>query len=151
MKRYRKHYHTLLHRNCIFLVLPLFFIFLFSCKHKEIQISERTDFKEVMKWHDEAMVEMGRIYDLKKKINGLLPSLDSAEIKVGKDLVLLLENADEGMMDWMAEFKTPDESSEKEKKAFFADELNKVIKVHTDIFNSIEKAEEFINEHNNEN
>ena len=118
-------------------VITLFY----GCRDRSFH--KRADYQEVMKYHDEAMIEMGVIHNLGKKLKkiDLSSTPDNSQIE---KMIVDLENADEGMMAWMAQFKAHNHKEELD--TYLADQLVKVKKVHTDIFNSINAAKKYLNE-----
>lgn len=98
--------------------------------------------KEVMKIHDDSMAEIGKL----RALSFLLDSLshhreDSLMIK---NVVEKLNTADEEMMQWMSEYKEPQES---EKRAeYFNAEKEKISVVAELIYSSIAEANKIINE-----
>ena len=103
--------------------------------------------KKILAIHDEVMPRMGEINKLRKK---LVESLDAGtfkseeDIKAAKEAVQYLENADEGMMQWMHDYKKPSElqkdKSPEEVMAWLKEEYKKVEKVKYDIQTSIKEA-----------
>ena len=61
---------------------------------------------EVMAIHDAVMPEMGTIHAYKKELK-ILKNSFAGENKI-LDAIQQLNNADDGMMDWMAAFKVPE-------------------------------------------
>ncbi len=120
-----------------------------NCKNKSEEASSepsfhlRTDYKEVMKYHDEAMVEMGVMHNLRKKLKPFLDTApaDSTEIN---SLITNLESADDGMMEWMAQFKAHENKTTLD--TYLSNQLTLVKKVNEDIFNSITAAKNYLNE-----
>lgn len=97
-------------------------------------------FSEVMKIHDEAMARMGELNTLKRELQSEQMKVDSTSRLYDSltSLVLQLERADEGMFNWMGEFKDPRTSlSQENAKVYLEGQLNMVNKVADDIDNSI--------------
>ena len=88
-----------------FLGATFLLLILFSCnRHEKI-------YDEVMEIHDEAMAKMDRIMVLKSKLNDHIKMMaedtlsnHTSELNQLNTLVQNLEEADEGMMNWMREF-----------------------------------------------
>lgn len=103
-------------------------------------------YKSVMAVHDEVMPEMGTIHRLRKKLKKKVAA--GIESETEKDLVISmiknLDDADEGMMSWMAEFKMPKEGSETEKLNFLASEQTKIDKVNKDMRDAIKGAQNLL-------
>lgn len=102
--------------------------------------------------HDTAMLLMKNIEQVK---SALRLKLKSTQGEVSKDTILdlltALKKADDGMMDWMHEFKSTelDEEtykamSEQEIMAYLKEEEIKIEKVHLDMINSIANGKAFL-------
>jgi len=122
----------------------LFFavILLFSaCKEKSNLEAE------VIAIHDEVMPKMGDMYKARKALREILIEIESDSVK--NDVIKMisdLENADEGMMTWMHEWKVPD--SDPEKTTYLLEEKEKITKVKVDMLSSLENANKFIEKSN---
>lgn len=108
-----------------------------SCK-------EKTNLEaEVMAIHDEVMPKMGDIHLAKKELRKLLIDIDHDSLKtVVTTLISNLEVADEGMMEWMHQWKVP--ANEEEKNAYFLAEKEKITKVKEDMLTSLENANNYL-------
>ncbi len=135
-----------------YVILALFYIAIGSslnnCKNPVEEPSEpsfhlRADYKEVMKYHDEAMIEMGVIHNLRKKLKPILDTEPSDSSKI-YTLISDLESADDGMMDWMAQFKAHENKTSLD--SYLSDQLELVKKVNEDIFSSITAAKKYLDE-----
>lgn len=122
-------------------------LFLFSCKlDKEALNTEKAMRDEIYAIHDDAMPKMGELNRLKRQLKKVRPNYasDSVIDRQILDVVLMLENADEGMMTWMAAFKEPAKlrkaKSHEEIMAYLNSEKEKISQVRTDMFDSIETA-----------
>lgn len=74
----------------------------------DLQAVESARWDDVMKLHDKVMPLMGELNRLKREVAGQLeqqPDLDEASRQQGEAIIAALEEADEGMMEWMYEFK----------------------------------------------
>ena len=98
---------------------------------------------EVMTIHDEVMPKMGEIHLAKKELKKALENIeyDSLKNEVIK-LISDLEMADEGMMEWMNQWKLPE--NEDEKNAYLIKEKEKITKVKDDMLTSIENANNYL-------
>ena len=127
------------------MILAFFILTVYSC---HTATTDRKDYKEVMRVHDEAMARMGEIYELKGQIEELrLEIQDTNKIVLSQTLVASLEKADEGMMDWMAKFRIPENAEDTQLKAYFAEEQKKVDIVNRDINNAIADAKQFVKDY----
>ena len=153
-----------MNRYWILLVLPLF---LFACEGKQNSGNEKGEVKEqvetpkspreqlydeVMVIHDESMLKMGDIYarisDLKElNADSLNPSPYKEEIL---DAITDLRQADDGMMDWMAQFKEPgEEVANEEAMAYLEEEKKKIVAVDEAIDESLSQGQALIEKANN--
>jgi hypothetical protein len=132
-------------RIIIFCLLSIFTLSNYSCK---TEVTQRDDYKEVMKVHDEAMAKMGEMIELKNQIKSLKSTLlDTTGYGEADQLIRALESADEGMMVWMSEFRIPENAESAELDLYFKSEQKKVDIVSTDINTAIKKATEYLDNH----
>ena len=128
------------------LLISIFIITsLFSCRENHSNPEVQTLYDEVMYVHDEVMPEMSTIHRLKKQIRKL-SSQDSASYA----LIQQLEEADESMMSWMAEFKTDKKASDDDKMIYLKKEKVKITVVSNQMKTAIEDAQTFLNNIENE-
>ena len=102
--------------------------------------------EEVMAVHDKVMPEMGTIHRLRKKLKQRLS--DGIEDPALKEkiqaTIKTLDDADEGMMSWMAAFKMPKEDSNAAKLNYLKEQQLQIAKVKEDILNAIEMAKSLV-------
>ena len=105
--------------------------------------------------HDEVMPKMGEINNLRKKLIKLSKSGqvgDTIQLSTIQEAIEYLEKADDGMMDWMGEFKSPSKlrgkKSHEEIMTYLKSEKVKVEKVKYDMLTSISTATEILDKHN---
>lgn len=135
------------------LLLPLFFG---SCKegqhdhdhhhgdHSEISGGNEALYREVMEIHDEVMPKMNDMHRIKSSLKKELadnPGLPESVRKAKESLIVQLDSAGEGMMDWMRKFDPPTDSSEAFIKTYLEGEMVRVQKVRDDILNALEEAD----------
>ncbi len=128
-----------------------------SCQGKDPDfVSQDKIKKELLAVHDEVMPKMGEMNEARKKLIKLIKSeaiKDSTSLEAVNYTIEYLERADEGMMDWMGEFVQPSDmrnsKSHEEIMAYLNEEKEKIIKVKTDILNSLEAANKIIELHEN--
>ena len=122
-----------------------------SCKTNSTEPTETTAYKDIMELHDVAMAEMGTIYELKQKIRLRLEEVDMSDSLQQEYASALvdLEAADAGMMDWMGEFRVPDQASQEMLDSFFAEQKVLVKKVNEDIFAAIQEAKQLVKDNPN--
>lgn len=92
--------------KCFFLIL--FFAF-FSCNNKPLEQKE-IDFLEqqIMETHDEVMPKIGKVLDLRKRVNLKLDSCLNKDCKENLQKVSYqLTKADADMMNWMHQYQKP--------------------------------------------
>jgi len=116
------------------------FLLLSSCKENaKIENQESPLYKEVMEIHDAVMPEMSTIHTIKKDLKAI-------ETPGTKDLILknvkALDDADEAMMTWMAEFKLPDDKSGE--AAYLESEKIKISKVSDAMYVSIKNGKQVL-------
>lgn len=135
------------------LVIPTMMIF--SCSQEKGNIDQVE--KEVFAIHDEVMPKMGQIMDLRNALSQKIVTIDSLlkiknddSLQQQKDQALTLSNAlqqaDEGMMNWMHAYNGDSLkalSSDDALKALNA-EKTKISQVRDQMLESITKAEAFL-------
>ncbi len=94
----------------ILIIFCCFSMFYFSnCKPNNEAIQQEL-IREVMVIHDEVMPKMDDIYQTQKQLREQKKTVtDKAVQKEIDDHILALEQAGEGMMEWMANLKLPSE------------------------------------------
>lgn len=128
--------------------MRLFFLFcivgVIACKADVSNPEIKKLYDEVMLVHDEVMPETSTIHKLRKRLKNM-----EVQDSVRLSLIRQLENADENMMQWMADFaefrKMDDEPVEK-RKQYLERELLKIQGVSMQMKQSIADAENFINQ-----
>lgn len=106
---------------------------------------------ELMVVHDEVMPKMGEIHKLKKQLKKLSTEStvgENGKVEEIKNTIRDLERADDGMMDWMANFKSPSklrsEKSHEEIMAYLKNEKEKIEQVKNDMLQSIDQAKKLV-------
>jgi hypothetical protein len=144
-------------KDLLFTLYILSALAFFSCKNtpgnnqnssESNALTLDSQYAEVMRIHDEAMPRMGQVNDLKRQLQQQLSGLDSTSATWDSVVYFVdkLEEADEGMFEWMAAFKDPRKKLEEEKaRAYLEAELVKVGKVADDIDQSIEEGMRYLN------
>ncbi len=136
-------------------IIPLFISFsFFACqsnsskhceKHADQNVQLESDvikekYNEIMRIHDEVMPEMSTMRRYRKQ---LLAKGNNDQIM---QAVTDLTKADERMMDWMAEFKMPENVGEKDKISYLNKELISVAAMNKQIKDAMTQAESIIDE-----
>lgn len=103
-------------------------------------------YKEVMEIHDEVMPEMSTIHRLRKALKSVdtlaVPDINARTIARHRRQ---LDNADEAMMSWMAEFQNPtDDTPAEEVIAYLNNEKKEIINVRDSMVNSIKAASDLL-------
>ena len=96
-----------------------------------------------MRIHDEIMPEVSTIRRLKKKVKKVEDTSDEKAI-----LIKQLEDANEGMMAWMAEFDLDRKAAEKQQLDYLDGEMKKITKVSDDMVNTIKISNEYLKSNN---
>ncbi len=119
----------------------------FACGANDPSIEKEDALRsEVFAIHDEVMPRMSEIVALKGKLEALNPdSTKAAEIAAA---ISLLGKAEDGMMEWMVQFKQPAKLRESKKHeeimAYLAAEKQRITQVRDDMNNSIKAAEQLL-------
>lgn len=135
------------YRSFIFLTTLLSFTLLFSnCQNNEAVQQEL--FREVMVVHDEVMPKMDDIHRTQKQLRTKKTTItDATTQKEINDHIQALEQAGEGMMDWMAKLKPPSENdtrTHEEIMAYLAKEKIEIQHVSDDMNGSISAGKELL-------
>lgn len=101
---------------------------------------------EVMEVHDRSMPEHGKLYGYKKKLLAINETLnDSAEKIPLLACIKDLEKADGDMMDWMHQYKAPEDFMPfEEKKAYYIEQKKIIEEVEKLTQQVIEQSKQFI-------
>ncbi len=105
-------------------------------------------FKEVMAAHDEVMPKMGDMNRLAKSLTAKADSLSqmtdqdySAQVANLRQAAKNVEEANEGMMQWMRQFEMPDnESPIAEVITYLSEQKEKIDKVKEDILQALKEG-----------
>ena len=107
-----------------YLILFFSVLTITGCKKEFITPEVKTLYESVMAVHDEVMPEMSTMNKLKRRIKKVDPSSSQS-----LDLLKRLEDADEGMMSWMAEFKLNKKASATDQVKYLKQEKVRINKV----------------------
>lgn len=124
--------------------IVLLLTMLISCgpKHDNPEVKKLYD--EVIAIHDEVMPKISDISKLRRKVRKL-DNQNPSSLAIIKQL----EDADDGMMNWMSDFqvyKTYADSSKESKMRYLEIEKKKIQEVSDQMYSSIKTAKEFLNE-----
>ena len=115
-----------------------------SCKPDIKSDANQALYDEVMLVHDEVMPKMSDIHKLRKQIRKAYPDKSVAGYEASLVVLTKLEEADEGMMEWMANFKVPEETDATEQKAYLMQEKVAIQKVSDDMYAAMAAAKKLL-------
>jgi prefoldin subunit 5 len=115
----------------------------FACGSSSPDIEKEDALRnEVFVIHDEVMPRMAEIVALKGKLEALKP--DSTKVAEVEAAISFLVKAEDGMMEWMVQFKQPANLRESKKHeeimAYLEAEKQRISQVRDDMNNSIKAA-----------
>ena len=104
-----------------------------SCREKS------TLEQEVIAIHDEVMPKLGELNKDRRNLQDLLKSTEDESVKTEiLSAITALEKADDGMMEWLSDWKVP--SDPELQKAYLDKEMIRIKKVKTDMLESMKNA-----------
>ena len=106
-------------------------------------------YDQVMAIHDEVMPKMDDLHKMKMTLSEKLKentNLPEDKKKALEELILQLDEAGQGMMQWMRQFKPDDNAEAEQARAYLEDEMEKAKKVKNDILGALEKAAEQVDQ-----
>ncbi len=130
--------YRFLRTSAIFLVITLL---MSQCK-QEKKSEVLTLHQDIMAIHDNVMPKMSDIYRLKKSLKSMYETTKDPSYG---DLILRLNQADDMMMDWMAQYKQP-KSNTSDDIAYLKSEKNKIKIVSATMQATIQEAQKLIDE-----
>lgn len=128
-------------------------LFIIGCNQSaKQQAEEQLLWDQVMAVHDEVMPKMSEINQISRDLRTKLEATDSTLVDQREQMMVgirALEQADEGMMTWMAAIEPLDELREdkthEQIMAYLQEEQQKVAKVKEDMLTSIEEGKKLLN------
>ncbi len=131
-------------RYWIFLIAPLIIVACSNPRQKVVELQE-----EVMVIHDSSMVKMDAIYTqiaqlrkLQEAVSGDNANPDSLLNDEILSAITDLRKADDGMMDWMANYKAPTEEADiEESMQYLEAEMERIKEVDREIDKSLENGQ----------
>lgn len=127
--------------NMRILSVLTFLLLIFACKEKQtdIVINNSPLYDKVMAIHDKVMPEMTTIHALKRDLKAIeKPETKDIIIKN----IIALDNADEAMMSWMADFKVPEDKSQEAE--YLKKEKEVIQSVGDQMYASIHQAQKLL-------
>ena len=127
--------------NMRILSVLTFLLLIFACKEKQtdIVINISPLYDKVMAIHDNVMPEMTTIHALKRDLKAIeKPETKDIIIKN----IIALDNADEAMMSWMADFKVPEDKSQEAE--YLKKEKEVIQSVGDQMYASIHQAQKLL-------
>ena len=121
------------------LYLLLFITFLTECKKDFASPQVKQAYEEVMRIHDEVMPETETIHKLQKRLKKEHSGKEDA-----KELINRLERSDDGMMEWMGDFKLDRSAPVTEQIEYLTRENTRISKVSKDMRSSIDEAKAYL-------
>ena len=119
----------------------LFSLVIISCKGDFANQEIQDCYNKVMVVHDEVMPEISTIQKLKRQIKKI--ETDNPRKAY---LLTALAKSDDGMMDWMADFKLNKNATSTEQLDYLKSEHTRIQNVSDMMKKSIKEAQEFIKE-----
>ena len=118
----------------------LVLLFFSSCKESsKVAHQESTLYKEVMEVHDKVMPELSTMHAIRRDLKAI-------ENPNSKDIIFsqikTLDEADEAMMTWMAEFKLPEDKTNE--NAYLETEKTKISNVSDMMYSSIKNGKQML-------
>ncbi len=121
--------------------------FCLGCNRSKSPEELKTTLEEnVLAVHDSAMSRMNSVYHLRKNLRALRDSLEAQpqpDSTILKDLhrhIQLLNRADEAMMNWMRQYKAPNDMDNKQAMSYLQQELVKIKEVQITMDSTIQAA-----------
>ena len=106
-------------------------------------------FEDVMGLHDEIMPVSTKLHGLQSSLKTLLATPDSIPANMTKDDVIAAsmhaEEAYNAMMDWMRDFKVPENMNPTEKSAYLKAEKLKLTNLKEETLRAFNEAEAIVN------
>jgi len=113
----------------------------------EAQKAEQEIYDEVMSLHENLMKKMNDIYDLRKKLESKIDSLEKSGIstEIIKKRIADLEAGDKAMMDWMHNYSAlPDSVPHDSVMNYYNDQKGKITHVKNSMMDALEKAQQYL-------
>ncbi len=134
-----------MHLRYLLLVIPLI-LTIGSCKQEKVKTERDILFNEVMDIHDTCMPEMATLNKLKRNIRKTKDTLTDEKLITNSNAMLTsIENAEEGMMQWMRDFNLPKKSDPDQKVIpYLKEEKIKIQKVSDAMYAALKAGNELL-------
>lgn len=134
-------------KQLLFIAISSIFISFACTSGAENKVSELED--EVLTIHDEVMPKMEDINRLEIQISELLPyksgQYDSIIVAEIESVLSMLETAGESMMEWMRQYKSPEDSDDDSSAiAYLNIQKTMIEKVRANMLSSVAKADSLL-------
>ncbi|QMU29119.1 hypothetical protein [Adhaeribacter radiodurans] len=125
-----------------YLIITFIFISLCSCAKSEKEQLKQLE-EKVLAVHDEVMGQMDKIYQKKHKLQASLQKADTTQMntRVIRNQIADLKKADDAMMDWMHQYKSPADLSPEKANVYLQDQLVKIELVKKQVTNALANAD----------
>ncbi len=127
-----------------FFYLFALILFISSCKNVTGD-QEKQLFDDVMKLHDEIMPVSTKLQGLQSSLKAILEKPDSIAGGLTQDDIIQAsmhaEKAYNDMMDWMRDFKIPENMNPQDKITYLTAEKNKLVKMKEESLSALHEAE----------
>ncbi len=127
-----------------FLLYTLLFVSISACKTDKKSSMDRL-FDTVMEEHDAAMELMSDIYQQSKLLTDQKNAAEATDEMNNLGFYIQeLHQAEEAMMNWMADFKKPEASTEEAiAQKYLNDQLTDIRKIHVQMKKAIEQSKKY--------
>ncbi|PSR52563.1 hypothetical protein AHMF7605_02990 [Adhaeribacter arboris] len=115
---------------------------LYSCSISEKEQLKKLE-EQVLTRHDEVMSQMDKIYQKQRKLQTYLQKADSTKSdgKLVRKQIVDLKMADEAMMDWMHQYKSPTNLTPEKANLYLQDQLVKIKQVKKQVEGALANSE----------
>lgn len=138
-----------MYKNINLIVAGLLIVMMNACKNaKQEQVTDDSQYLEVMEIHDAVMPEMATIHRLKRALKEV-GATATDESDLVRAQIKKLDDADEAMMQWMAEFNVPEVPDQK--TTYLEKEKQKIQAVSDEMYAAIASAQMLLDSIQHEN
>lgn len=129
-------------KHCIYYLIFILLINLGACAKSEKEQLKQLE-EQVLTQHDEVMSQMGKINQRQRKLKASLQNADTTQMDVKqiRQKITNLKKADDAMMDWMHQYKSPSDLSPDQAHDYLQDQLVKIERVKKQVTNALANTE----------